>query len=423
MTERKRAFGQLLRGWSQKFHWLHGLDLWNGIDLLGDAMRGDFTDFLSLSSLFTEEQRLISESARAFVEKEAEPLVVEAYRTEEFPLSLVHKLGEMGFLGANLQGYGLAGLDPIAYGLLLKELERCDSGLRSFASVQGALVMYPIHAFGSEAQKEKWLPMLGSGEAVGCFGLTEADGGSDPGAMKTYAEKKGNEWILNGSKMWITNGNLAKIAVVWAKTVEGIRGFLVPTDTPGVNVVKMRNKLSLRASVTSELYFDQVRLSLDAILPKSDGLKSALSCLTQARYGIAWGVIGAAEACWEEVLEYTKNRVSFGKSLASKQLVQRKLASMLSDITKGQLLALRLGQLKQDGALHFTQVCMGKQNTCEMALQVARSCRDILGANGIMDEYKTMRHMCNLETVFTYEGTNDIHLLIIGAHVTGTPAF
>lgn len=386
-------------------------------------MSGDVTDFLSLSSLLTEEQRLIVESARDFVEKEAEPLIVEAYRTEEFPQPLVAKLGEMGFLGANLQGYGLAGLDPISYGLLLKELERCDSGLRSFASVQGALVMYPIHAFGSEIQKQKWLPLLGSGAAVGCFGLTEADGGSDPGAMKTYAEKRGNTWVLNGSKMWITNGNLAKIAVVWAKTVEGVRGFLVPMDAPGVKVVKMRNKLSLRASVTSELYFDQVQLSLDDILPKSEGLKSALSCLTQARYGIAWGVIGAAEACWEEVVAYAKDRILFGKPMASKQLVQKKLASMLSEITKAQLLAFRLGQLKQEGTLHFTQVCMGKQNNCEMALQVARSCRDILGANGIMDEYKTMRHMCNLETVFTYEGTNDIHLLIVGSHITGIPAF
>jgi len=380
-------------------------------------------DFLSFSSLLTEDQRLISESAREFVEKEAMPGVVDAYRKETFPLDLIPKLGEMGFLGANLQGYGLAGLDPISYGLLMRELERCDSGLRSFASVQGALVMYPIHAFGSEAQKQKWLPPLGSGAAVGCFGLTEADGGSDPGAMKTYAEKTPTGWRLNGSKMWITNGNLAQIAIVWAKTSEGIRGFLVPTETPGVTVVKMQNKLSLRASVTSELYFDQIELPEDALLPKTEGLKSALACLTQARYGISWGVLGAAEACFGEVLAYVKERILFGKPLAAKQLVQQKLARMLSEISKGQLLAHRVGQLKQEGTLHFAQVCMAKQNNCEMALQVARTCRDMLGANGIMDEYNTMRHMCNLETVYTYEGTNDIHMLIVGAHLTGIPAF
>ncbi len=382
-----------------------------------------YTDFLDIHSKLTEDQNLVIASVRDFVAKEAETRITECYRHEDFPKDLIPKLGELGLLGSNLDGYGLPGLDAISYGLIMKELERCDSGLRSFASVQGALVMYPIHAFGSEEQKKRWLPKLGSGQAVGCFGLTESEGGSDPGAMGTKAEFKDGKWLLNGSKMWITNGNMADVAVVWAKTPQGVRGFVVPCDLPGFKVIRMKDKLSLRASVTSELYFDNVQLPESAILPKSDGLKSALSCLSQARYGIAWGAMGAAEACFDEVCAYVKERILFGKPLASKQLVQRKLAIMLSKITQGNLLSLRLGELKNEGKLHFAQVSMGKQNNCEVALQVARECRDILGGNGIMDEYKTMRHMCNLETVITYEGTNDIHLLILGSAITGIQAF
>ncbi len=380
-------------------------------------------DFLGLETDLTEEERLVRDSVRSFLTKQASSILVKHYREESFPTELIKGFGELGILGASLSGYGLPGMSAKAYGLVMTELERIDSGLRSFASVQGALVMYPIHAFGSEEQKRKWLPKLFSGEAIGCFGLTESEGGSDPSAMKTVAKKCRDKWILNGSKMWITNGNLAHIAVVWAKTDEGVRGFVVPTNLKGFTVKKMSGKLSLRASVTSELYFDNVELPLDSVLPKSKGLSSALACLTQARYGIVWGVLGAAEACYDEVCQYVKDRVLFGKPLACKQLIQRKLAIMLSRITQGKLLALRLAELKDQGKLHFAQVSLGKQNNCEMALQVARECRDILGANGIMDEYKTMRHMCNLETVYTYEGTNDIHLLIVGSHITGESCF
>jgi len=382
-----------------------------------------FPDFYAIDALLSDEQKLAALTLRNFLAREADPLIAEHFEKEEFPTALIPKLGELGVLGANLSGYGLPGMDNIAYGLVMKELERCDSGLRSFASVQGALVMYPIHAYGSEEQKQEWLPKLGSGEAVGCFGLTEADGGSDPGAMKTRAEDKGDHWLLSGAKMWITNGNLAQVAVVWAKTDAGIKGFVVPTSTKGVTVKKMRGKMSLRASVTSELYFDQVKLPKSAELPKADGLKAALSCLTQARYGIAWGAIGAAESCFDEVVAYTKDRILFQKPLASFQLIQKKLATIATDITQAQLLAFRLGQLKDEGKMHFAQVSMAKQANVEMALRNARICRDMLGANGIMLEYKSMRHMCNLESVYTYEGTNDIHSLIVAAQITGIPAF
>ncbi len=372
------------------------------------SINSTHTDFLNVNELLTEEQKMVAHSVRQFVADKAEPLIQSAYRTEDFPTSLIPEFGQLGLLGSNLSGYGLPGMDSISYGLVMRELERCDSGLRSFASVQGALVMYPIHTFGSEEQKQMWLPKLGSGEAIGCFGLTESEGGSDPANMSTFAEHKGDHWLLSGSKMWITNGNIADVAIVWAKTAQGIRGFIVPTSAPGFKVIKMQGKLSLRASVTSELYFDKVKLPESALLPKSDGLKSPLSCLSQARYGIAWGVLGAAEACFQEVQNYTLDRKLFGKPLAAKQLVQVKLAQMMTKITLGQLLALRLGQLKNEGKLHFSQVSMGKQNNCQIALEVARTCRDILGGNGIMDEYKAMRHMCNLETVITYEGTNTI---------------
>ncbi len=382
-----------------------------------------YPDFMNVSDLLTDEQRLTVQSVRDYVKKEIEHKIQKHYRSESFPTEIIPSLGEMGLLGSSLNGYGLPGLDSVSYGLIMKELERCDSGLRSFASVQGALVMYPIHAFGSEEQKQEWLPKLGSGKAVGCFGLTEPDGGSNPGAMKTKATDKGDHWELSGAKMWITNGNISDVAIVWADTQDGIRGFLVPTKTKGFSVKKMEGKLSLRASITSELYFDKVELPKSALLPKSDGLKSALSCLTQARYGIAWGVLGAAESCFDEANNFTQNRILFDRKLASYQLVQRKLAIMCSEITKGQLLALRLGQLKDEGKMHHSHVSMAKQANVEMALQTARTCRDVLGANGIMDEYKTMRHMCNLETVYTYEGTNDIHLLVIGQHVTGISAY
>jgi glutaryl-CoA dehydrogenase len=382
-----------------------------------------FPDYFAIKALLSEEQTLVSQTVRDFATRELAPSIAENFRQEVFPEKVIPKLGALGLLGANLSGYGLPGMDHISYGLVMKELERVDSGLRSFVSVQGALVMFPIHRYGSEEQKSYWLPRLGRGESIGCFGLTEADGGSDPGAMKTTAEHKGDHWELNGAKMWITNGNLAQVAVVWAKTKEGIRGFLVPIPSPGLTVKKMSGKLSMRASITSELYFDRIKLPLSALLPKSEGLKSALGCLTQARYGIAWGVLGAAEACFDEACSYVKDRILFGEALASKQLVQRKLALMLSRITQGQLLALRLGQLKNQEQLHYGQVSMAKQNNCALALDVARECRDILGANGIMEEYSVMRHLCNLETVITYEGTNDIHLLILGAEITGKAAF
>lgn len=382
-----------------------------------------YPDYYFVEDLLTEEQKLVRDSVRSFVQKELEPVVNDHYLQESFPEHLIPKFGEMGVLGANLSGYGLPGMDNISYGLIMKELERCDSGFRSFASVQGALVMYPIHAFGSEAQKQEWLPKLGSGQAVGCFGLTEADGGSDPGAMKTKAEDKGDHWLLNGSKMWITNGSLADVAVVWAQTAQGICGFVVPTGLPGFEIRKMSGKLSLRASVTSELYFDNVKLPKDAILPGVVGLKGALSCLTQARYGISWGVLGAAEACFDEAVNYTKDRVLFGRTLDSFQLIQKRLATLCTNITHGQLLAHRLGQLKNEGKLHPGHVSMAKQSNVAMALATARECRDILGGNGIMIEYKAMRHMCNLETVITYEGTNDVHTLVVGQMITGKPSF
>lgn len=382
-----------------------------------------FPDFFMIDELLTEEQRLIQQSVRSFVQRELSPSIGSCYMEERFPADKVQTFGSMGLLGGYLNDYGLPGMDAISYGLVMKELERCDSGVRSFASVQGSLVMYPIHEFGSDAQKQMWLPKLGRGEAIGCFGLTESYGGSDPGAMKTTAVLKGDKWILNGSKMWITNGNLADVAVIWAKTNEGVRGFVVPTATKGFSARKMIGKLSLRASITSELYFDNVELPVDAMLPKStSGLKAPLSCLTQARYGIAWGVLGAAEACFDEVVTYVKDRVLFNGPLASKQLIQAKLANMATRLTQGQLLALRLGQLKESKKMHHAQVSMAKQNNVLMALEVARTCRDILGGNGIMIEYQSMRHMCNLETVYTYEGTNDIHLLIVGGEITGSPA-
>jgi len=339
-----------------------------------------------------------------------------------FPMQLVPRMAELGLFGANLHGYGCAGMNNIAYGLVMQELERGDSGLRSFASVQGGLVMYPIHAYGSDAQKERWLPRLASGQAIGCFGLTEPDFGSHASGLRTRAEKRGSSFVLNGTKRWITNGSLAEVALVWARTKDGIRGFLVERGTPGFEARDIKGKLSLRASVTSELFLSDVEVPESAMLPGVAGMKGPLSCLTQARYGIAWGALGAAMACYDEVLRYAKERVVQGGPLASKQIAQQRLVFMLTEITKGQLLALRVGRLKDEGRLHHSMVSMAKMNNVDVALRIAREARDLLGANGIVDDYASMRHMVNLETVRTYEGTHDIHTLILGEHITGMRA-
>jgi glutaryl-CoA dehydrogenase len=331
-------------------------------------------------------------------------------------------MGELGLFGANLTGYGCAGMNNVAYGLVMQELERGDSGLRSFASVQGSLCMYPIHTYGSDAQKDRWLPAMAAGEAIGCFGLTEPDFGSFAQGMRTKAEKSGAGWLLNGAKRWITNGSVADVAIVWARTDEGVRGFLVERERPGFEAPDIKGKFSLRASVTSELYLKDVEIPDENRLPGAEGMKGPLSCLTQARYGIAWGALGAAMACYEEVVEYTKERHVQGGPIASKQLTQEKLVDMLTEISKGQLLALRLGRLKDEGRLHHTMVSMAKRNNVDVALRVARAARDLLGANGIVDDYQAMRHMMNLETVRTYEGTHDIHTLILGEHITGLRA-
>lgn len=381
------------------------------------------SDFFRISDSLDESQRLVQSTARKFVQTEFMPLVRESFDKATFPRHLIPRLGELGFLGANLEGYGCAGLDTMSYGLIMKELERGDSGLRSFASVQGALVMYPIHAFGSEAQKTKWLPQLAAGKAVGCFGLTEPDFGSNPSGMKTNAKKVGKEWVLNGSKTWITNASMADIAVVWARTDDGIRGFLVEKGTPGFSQVEIKEKMSLRASVTGSLYFDNCKIPEDNMLPKTVGLKNALMCLNQARFGIAFGAIGAAEDAFEEALEYSKERIMFGKPIGGFQLVQRKLAIMATQIASANLIAHQLAALKESERLHHAQISMGKQNNVLIALECARTARDILGANGISLEHRSMRHSCNLESVYTYEGTNDIHLLIIGEQLTGLAAF
>jgi len=380
-------------------------------------------DFLRLDELLSDEERLARDTVRDFVSNEFLPLIQEHIRKDgSFPMDLVPKLAELGLFGANLHGYGCAGMNNVAYGLVMQELERGDSGLRSFASVQGGLVMYPIHAYGSEAQKDEWLPRLAAGEKIGCFGLTEPDFGSHAGGMITKAVRHGDHWLLNGTKRWITNGTVSDVAVVWARTEEGIRGFLVPTDTPGFEARDIKGKFSLRASVTSELYLQDVELADTARLPGAAGLQAPLSCLTQARYGIAWGAIGAAMACYEEVLHYSRDRIVQGGPLAGKQLTQEKLVFMLSEITKAQLLALRVAQIKDEGKLHHSMVSLAKRNNVDIALQVARLARDLLGANGIVDDYAAMRHMMNLETVRTYEGTHDIHTLILGKEITGIAA-
>ncbi len=380
-------------------------------------------NYMDMDSLFTEEELAIRDTVRKFVDDEVIPTLQEANREEKFPSHLIRKMGELGLLGSNLKGYGCAGIGHIAYGLVMQELERADSGIRSAASVQGALVMYPIFTYGTEEQKQKYLPKLAKGEWIGCFGLTEPDAGSDPGGMLTRAEKVPGGYKLNGNKMWITNGSVADVAVVWAKLNGRIRGFLVDQGTPGFSTTLMKGKFALRVSVTSELHFEDCFIPDENILPGVDGLKGPLSCLTQARYGIAWGVIGAANMVYHTALHYTKERKMFDGPLARFQLIQAKLAKMVQEITKAQLLALQLGRLKEAGKLEAHHVSLAKMNNCRMALDCARDARDMLGANGTIDEYPVIRHMLNLETVNTYEGTEDIHRLVIGSTVTGIPAF
>lgn len=364
------------------------------------------------------------DTVRAWVEDKIKPIIEECHREARFPMHLVPEMGEMNLFGANLSDYGLPGLDSVAYGLIMQELERGDSGLRSFVSVQSSLVMYPIYSYGSPAQKDRWIPQLASGAAIGCFGLTEPDFGSNPGGMRTSARRVGDEWVLNGAKQWITNGTIADVAVVWAQTEEGVRGFLVEKGTPGYTAPEQHGKFSLRASVTSELGFQDCRIPADAMLPGVVGLKGPLSCLSQARYGIAWGGLGAAMECYWTALEYAKERVQFmGQPIASHQLVQEKLAWMISEITKGQLLVLQLARLKDAGRIQPHHISLGKRNNVWVARECARLAREILGANGIVDDYPVIRHMLNIESVYTYEGTHDIHGLIIGEAVTGIPAY
>ncbi len=381
-------------------------------------------DYYGIDELLTEEQRMMRDAVRDWVEAKFVPIVSQHHRDGTFPTELAKDLGEMGVFGATLKGYGCAGLDNVAYGLIMQELERGDSGLRSFTSVQSGLVMYPIYSYGSDAQKERWLPRLQSGDALGCFGLTEPDHGSDPGSMKTRAVKKGQEYVLNGTKLWITNGSVADVAVVWAKGEDGeIGGYLVEKGTPGYGTLDIHGKFSMRASITSELAFADCKIPLENKLPGVKGLKGPLSCLSQARYGIAWGAIGAAMGCYDWSLQYAQQRVQFNKPIGSFQLVQQKLVWMITEITKAQLLCLRLGQLKDMGKARPQQISMAKMNNVQIALDAARLARDILGAAGIVDEHPIIRHMMNLETVSTYEGTHDIHTLIVGRDITGLDAF
>jgi glutaryl-CoA dehydrogenase len=381
-------------------------------------------DFMEIDSLFSDEEKLVRQTARAFVDREVLPHIEEWSREGKFPRHLVPQMAELGLFGANLEGYGCAGMNNVEYGLIMQELERGDSGLRSFVSVQGALVMYPIHAFGSDEQKQRWLPLLQQGKAIGCFGLTEPDFGSNPGGMRARAVKDGGDYILNGEKTWITSGSIADVALVWARAEDGIRGFLVERGTPGFSAKDIKGKMSLRASVTSSLALEDVRVPACHMLPGVKGLKGPLCCLTQARYGIGWGVVGSAMACYNEALEYAKTRKQFDeRPIASHQLIQAKFADMITEITKAQLLALQVGRLKDQGRADPVHISMIKRNNVKMALDIARSARDILGANGVADEYPIFRHMCNLESVITYEGTHNIHTLIIGEKVTGVPAY
>jgi len=393
------------------------------------------SDFYGIDGALSEEERAVRDSVRRFVNERVLPIIGKHYIDGTFPKQLIPEMAELGVLGANLpEEYGCAGLNNVSYGLIMQELERGDSGIRSFASVQGALVMYPIYAFGSEEQKRHWLPKMATGEAIGCFGLTEPDYGSNPAGMITVArEQADGSWVLNGAKMWITNGSQAHVSVVWAKTVrhgetavgddKTIRGFIVPTDTPGFRARDQKGKLSLRASDTSELILEDVRLPADAVLPKSGGLKSPLMCLTQARYGISWGALGAAIACYEEAVSYSKNRIMFDKPIGAFQIQQVRLADMLTEIVKGQLLSLHLGRCKDLGTFTPQMVSLAKRNNVNIATDIAREARRLLGGNGILAEYASMRHMANLESVYTYEGTHDVHSLILGQAITGHSAF
>ena len=386
-------------------------------------------DFYDVDGLLSEEERAVRDTVRQWVDENLMPVIGEAYVVGKFPKQLVPGMAALGLFGANLpEEYGCAGLNNVAYGLIMQELERGDSGVRSFASVQGALVMYPIYAFGSEEQKRRWLPQMASGNVIGCFGLTEPDYGSNPAGMITVAKETKDGWVLNGAKMWITNGSTAQVSIVWAKTggldqPDSIRGFIVPTDTKGFSAKDQKGKLSLRASDTSELVLQDVHLPKDALLPQSGGLKAPLMCLTAARYGIAWGTVGAAMACYDEAVSYAKQRVMFGKPIGGFQLQQARLADMLSEITKAQLLCVQLGRLKDQGTATPQQVSLAKRNNVNMATEVARETRRLLGANGILAEYQAMRHLANLESVYTYEGTHDVHTLILGQEITGLSAF
>mgnify|MGYP001044076393 FL=1 len=381
------------------------------------------TDLFDISSVLTEEEQLVQDNVGRFVNDNVLPIIQECFEKHRFPAELIPEIAALGILGSSIEGYGCAGMNAISFGLICKELERGDSGLRSFASVQSSLVMFPIFEYGSDEQKDHWLPKLAKAEAIGCFGLTESQGGSDPMNMKTHAKQDGDDWIINGSKMWITNGSIADLALVWAMTEDGIKGFLIETDSKGFTAHKIENKFSLRASVTSELFFDNIRIPKENVLPGSVGLKGPLSCLTQARYGISWGVTGAAEACLQQLLDYADSRVLFDRSLSENQAIQIRLADMQRRLVAASLIALRLGQLKDEGKMNPTQVSVAKWNNTRMALDVARDCRDMLGASGISAEYVPIRHMLNLESVITYEGTETIHQLAVGRHLTGKNAF
>ncbi len=381
------------------------------------------SDLYNIDHLLSDEERLVRDTVRKFVQERVLPIIGAHFEEGTFPRELVLEIAQLGLLGMHLDGYGCAGMSAVCYGLACQELEAGDSGLRSFVSVQGSLAMFPIYAFGSEEQKQRWLPRMAQGEVIGCFGLTEPDSGSDAASMRTNARRDGDSYILNGSKMWITNGSIADIAVVWARAEDGIRGFIVERGTPGFTSSNIHHKLSLRASITSELHFEDCRIPAANMLPEVRGMRGPLSCLNEARFGIAWGVSGAARACYESALEYAKTRVQFGRPIASFQLVQQKLVNMATELTKAQLLALQLGRLKDEGLLHPVQISVAKRNNVREALKTAREARSVLGANGITLEYPISRHMNNLESVFTYEGTDDIHTLIIGQAITGENAF
>jgi glutaryl-CoA dehydrogenase len=383
----------------------------------------DPMDLYDIRSELSEDEAMVKDSVGRYVDEKVIPLMRDAFEQHKFPRQLIGETAELGLLGSSIEGYDCAGLNSVSYGLICQELERGDSGLRSFVSVQSSLVMFPIHTYGSEEQKQRWLPAMARGEAIGCFGLTEPHGGSDPSNMKTHAKRDGDDWILNGSKMWITNATIADAAIVWARTEEGVKGFIVEKDMPGFDTQEIENKFSLRASVTGALFFNNVRIPEANVLPGISSLRGPLSCLTQARYGIAWGVIGAAQACLNEVLNYTQDRVLFGKPIANTQAIQIRMAEMSRQITAAQLISLRLGRIKDKGQLSPTQVSLAKWNNCRAAIDIARDARDILGGAGISAEYVPIRHMLNLESVITYEGTETVHQLVVGKELTGVNAF